>query len=181
MNCKYSRLATAIMLSVGVSACGGGGGGSDSSPAPKTDVNVKLVVQDEYGAPVPNITVCLDSNGDELCTVSIDEQLKSTDSSGAAVQSLTKEQISSGTNLLAVVNNKKSFTNVTSENLLTSVKDGSSGSSVSVFVNPLTQQLYRYSRNQSLDIETAKSVLAGHLGTNASVFDSSIKPKLRTP
>ncbi len=95
MNCKYSRLATAIMLSVGVSACGGGGGGSDSSPAPKTDVNVKLVVQDEYGAPVPSITVCLDSNGDELCTVSIDEQLKSTDSSGAAVQSLTKEQISS--------------------------------------------------------------------------------------
>lgn len=175
MNCKYSRLATAIMLSVGVSACGGGGGGSDSSPAPKTDVNVKLIVQDEYGAPVPNITVCLDSNGDELCTVSIDEQLKSTDSSGVAVQSLTKDQIKSGTNLLAVVNNKKSFTNVTSENLLTSVKDGSSGSSVSVFVNPLTQQLYRYSRNQSLDIETAKSVLAGHLGTNASVFDSSIK------
>ena len=104
MNCKYSRLATAIMLSVGVSACGGGG--SDSAPAPKTDVNVKLVVQDEYGAPVPNITVCLDSNGDELCTVSIDEQLKSTDSSGVAVQSLTKEQISSGTNLLAVVSNK---------------------------------------------------------------------------
>ena len=75
MNFKYSRLASAIMLTVGVTACGGGSGGGNGDDPVISDYNVKLAVQDETGAPVPNITVCLDDNRDESCSVTDDLEL----------------------------------------------------------------------------------------------------------
>lgn len=174
MNCNYSRLATAIMLTFGVSACGGGGGGSDPKPTPNT-YEVKMIVQDEYGVAVPHVTVCLDSNEDGLCTVSDDEYVGSTDGNGYAVQTLSKDQIISGKTLMAVVNNDKSFVNVTGEQLLSTGLQDSSGNQISVYVNPLTSQLYRYARSRSQNNNAAKKSLAKILGTSSSVFDSPLR------
>lgn len=174
MNFKYSRLASAIMLTVGVTACGGGGGSGNGDDPVISDYNVKLAVQDETGAPVPNITVCLDDNRDESCSVTDDLELTSTDSNGYANQTLTKDQITQGSNLMAVVNNQKTFINVTSAEMLSSVTKAESNN-LSINVNPLTSQLYRYSKNQRLDIDAAKSSLANLIGINASAFDSTIR------
>ena len=154
MNFKYSRLASAIMLTVGVTACGGGSGGGNGDDPVISDYNVKLAVQDETGAPVSNITVCLDDNRDESCSVTDDLELTSTDSNGYANQTLTKDQITQGSNLMAVVNNQKTFINVTSAEMLSSVTKAESNN-LSINVNPLTSQLYRYSKNQRLDIDAA--------------------------
>ena len=95
MKFKYTRLLSAMMLGLGVTACGGGGGGSGDSPAPeKVTYSITSVVQNIDAEGLSSVTVCLDINGDAQCSDE-DVEIKTTDSNGVTILTLSEENMKS--------------------------------------------------------------------------------------
>ena len=170
MKFKYTRLLSAMMLGLGVTACGGGGGGDNPAPE-KVTYSITSVVQNIDAEGLSSVTVCLDINGDAQCTDE-DVEIKTTDSNGVTVLTLSEENMKSLNNMIAVLRDGTVYTSILTESVLTGgtkegVKQGT------IYINPISSQLTKYAKANSLSRGAAASRLANIIGVNANSFNAS--------
>lgn len=161
-----------MMLGIGVTACGGGGGGNNDNPV-STTYSIKSFVQNIDGEGISSAVVCLDVNGDAACT-DADAEVKTSDSTGAAIHSFTEDQVKAANNMIAVLSGGKVYSGVLTESALVGLTKASSTKSGKIYLNPVTTQLVKYAKSKNISHSQAAKELARIMNVNASDFSSSI-------
>ena len=165
MKFKYTRLLSAMMLGLGVTACGGGGGGDNPAPE-KVTYSITSVVQNIDAEGLSSVTVCLDINGDAQCTDE-DVEIKTTDSNGVTILTLSEENMKSLNNMIAVLRDGTVYTDILTGGIKDGVKLGT------IYLNPISSQLTKYAKANGMSRATAASRLANIIGVNANSFNAS--------
>lgn len=173
MKYKYTRLFSAMMLGIGVTACGGGGGGDEPKPDPNTTYQIQSIVQNIDGVSVSSAKVCLDVNGDAICNDS-DVEVKTTDSNGAAIHTFTEEQFKSLKNMIAISGDGSVYSHVLTDSVVNAAKSADVKQGV-IYINPITTQLTKYAKANNLSHDAAIAKLASIMNVNSTEFTNSVK------
>ncbi len=184
MQLKYSKITAAMLIAMGLTACGGESSSSSSNANntatsdnnTQTFANVQgyslaAQVQNASADYVSDALVCVDVNDNDQCDET-DAGGVYTDVGGSAtIKNLDSSSITSGHNLIAVLPNG----NIYKTRLDTDTVSLDSNALAGQFaLNPLSTAAATYASEKGLSASDAKKELAESLGTSEESFDDTL-------
>ncbi len=180
MKFKYSKLALAVLMAAGVSACGGSDSSSSAdnftpSPAPDNTASVSsysvdVVVLDADLNKAVGAKVCVDTNSDGAC----DTETVTTNDAGKATVTLSADDFANQeeVSVVAVTRNKQNLANRLAKPAV---------STSSVDVNPVTTIVTNYADQAKTDFRTAAQNLANDLGVPLEELEDTTNENVANP
>ena len=181
MKFNYTKIATAMLVSVGVTACGGGGGSSgdnnsnNNNDSESVSYIVNSISQGLEAEYLSGATICLDVDNDNNCT-SADINVKLIDSYGNAEQKFNENDVDRGSDIIVVTSNGNVYSYKLDKNSVSLNAQASAlnEKSVALAINPMTTLVNKYARDNNLSFDSATEKLAQILGTTGKELNKRL-------
>ncbi len=172
---KYSKLTLAVLMGLGVSACGGGGSGSgdsgnNSTPATDRSYAVSAFVQDAEGNAISDALVCYDSNNSQTCDNG--EIMAYSGNEGKVTLEVKDSQFNAQTNVIAV-KNENVYSVIPSADEV--IPQATNVVAMAAYLNPVNTFITKYAKDSGVSFNEAKRSISQNLGIDASKLGGNIK------